>query len=109
MRVGATIHPLAPPVLYDGLRGFRAWPVMAIERRRGDFANAYLDRAAMSTLVKDLYEKYGIAAAAKGGLRLSPHVYNSAADIDLAIRAVGKCSANSRAVASGCGLIAGKQ
>jgi selenocysteine lyase/cysteine desulfurase len=49
-----------------------------------------LDRAAMNNLVKDLYEKYGIAAAATGGLRLSPHVYNSTADVDLAIRAVGE-------------------
>jgi len=47
-----------------------------------------LDRPAMSNLVKNLYEKYGIAGAATGGLRLSPHVYNSAADVDLAIRAV---------------------
>jgi selenocysteine lyase/cysteine desulfurase len=47
-----------------------------------------LDRSKMSTLVKDLYEKYGIAGAATGGLRLSPHVYNSMADVQLAIRAV---------------------
>jgi selenocysteine lyase/cysteine desulfurase len=49
---------------------------------------ADLDRPKMSALVKDLYEKYGIAAAATGGLRLSPHVYNSMADVELAIRAV---------------------
>ena len=49
-----------------------------------------LDRPAMSQLVKDLYDKYGIAGAATGGLRLSPHVYNSTADVDLAISAVGK-------------------
>lgn len=47
-----------------------------------------LDRAKMSALVKDLYDKYGIAGAATGGLRLSPHVYNTMADIDSAIRAV---------------------
>jgi selenocysteine lyase/cysteine desulfurase len=46
------------------------------------------DRAAMSALVKDLYEKYGIAAAATGGLRLSPHVYNTIADVNLALRGV---------------------
>ena len=49
-----------------------------------------LDRPAMSGLVKDLYEKYGIAAAATGGLRLSPHVYNTMADVNLAVRAVGE-------------------
>jgi len=49
---------------------------------------ADLDRAKMSALVKDLYDKYGIAAAATGGLRLSPHVYNTMADVDLAIRGV---------------------
>jgi selenocysteine lyase/cysteine desulfurase len=47
-----------------------------------------LDRAKMSALVKDLYEKYGIAGAATGGLRLSPHVYNSMAEVQLATRAV---------------------
>jgi selenocysteine lyase/cysteine desulfurase len=47
-----------------------------------------LDRAKMGALVKDLYEKYGIAGAATGGLRLSPHIYNSMADMQLAVRAV---------------------
>jgi selenocysteine lyase/cysteine desulfurase len=49
---------------------------------------ASLDRAGTSALVKDLYGKYGIAGAATGGLRLSPHVYNTMADIELAVRAV---------------------
>jgi isopenicillin-N epimerase len=49
---------------------------------------ADLDRPKMSALVKDLYENYGIAAAATGGLRLSPHVYNTMADVELAIRGV---------------------
>jgi len=49
---------------------------------------ADLDRTKMSALVKDLYEKYGIAGAATGGLRLSPHVYNTMADVELAIRGV---------------------
>jgi selenocysteine lyase/cysteine desulfurase len=49
---------------------------------------ADFDRAKMSALVKDLYEKYGIAGAATGGLRLSPHIYNTMADIDLAVRGV---------------------
>ncbi len=49
---------------------------------------AGFDRARMSALVKDLYEKYGIAGAATGGLRLAPHVYNSMADVQLAVRAV---------------------
>ena len=47
-----------------------------------------LDRAKVSTLVRDLYEKYGIAGAATGGLRLSPHVYNTMSDIELALRGV---------------------
>ena len=47
-----------------------------------------LDRAGTSALVKDLYDKYGIAGAATGGLRLSPHVYNTMADVELAVRAV---------------------
>jgi selenocysteine lyase/cysteine desulfurase len=47
-----------------------------------------LDRTKMAALVKDLYDKYGIGGAATGGLRLSPHVYNTMADIELAVRAV---------------------
>ena len=49
-----------------------------------------LDRTKMNALVSGLYEKYGIAGAATGGLRLSPHVYNSMADVQLAIRAVNE-------------------
>jgi len=49
---------------------------------------ADFDRAKMAALVKDLYEKYGVAGAATGGLRLSPHVYNTMADVDTAIRGV---------------------
>ena len=49
---------------------------------------ADFDRAKTSALVKDLYDKYGIAGAATGGLRLSPHIYNTMADIDLAVRGV---------------------
>lgn len=49
---------------------------------------ADFDRPKMAALVKDLYEKYGIAGAATGGLRLSPHVYNTMSDIELAIRGV---------------------
>ena len=45
-----------------------------------------LDRAKTAALVKDLYDKYGIAGAATGGVRLAPHVYNTMADIELAIR-----------------------
>ena len=49
-----------------------------------------LDRTKIGALVSGLYEKYGIAGAATGGLRLSPHVYNSMADVQLAIRAVNE-------------------
>ena len=48
----------------------------------------HLDRPKMAALVKELYDKYGIAGAATGGLRLSPHTYNSMDDVQLAIRAV---------------------
>jgi selenocysteine lyase/cysteine desulfurase len=51
------------------------------------------DRAKMSALVRDLYDKYGIAAAGTGGLRLSPHTYNTMADVELAIRAVKELTA----------------
>lgn len=45
-----------------------------------------LDRARTGALVKDLYDKFGIAGAATGGVRLAPHVYNTMADIETAIR-----------------------
>ena len=45
-----------------------------------------LDRAKTSALVKDLYEKYGVAGAATGGVRLAPHVYNTMDNIALAVR-----------------------
>lgn len=45
-----------------------------------------LDRQKTGALVKDLYDKYGIAGAATGGVRLAPHVYNTMADIKQAIR-----------------------
>jgi isopenicillin-N epimerase len=45
-----------------------------------------LDRAKTSALVNDLYEKYGVAGAATGGVRLAPHVYNTMAGIEQAIR-----------------------
>jgi len=47
---------------------------------------ADLDRAKTGALVNALYEKYGVAGAATGGVRLAPHVYNTMADIELAVR-----------------------
>ncbi|HEY2013670.1 MAG TPA: aminotransferase class V-fold PLP-dependent enzyme [Bryobacteraceae bacterium] len=44
------------------------------------------DRAKTGALVQNLYDKYGISGAATGGVRLAPHVYNTMADIELAIR-----------------------
>ena len=35
-----------------------------------------------------LYEKYGIASAASGGIRLSPHIYNTLTDLDKAVNAL---------------------
>ncbi len=37
-----------------------------------------------------LYHKYGIATAPSGGIRLSPHVYNTLHDIDYTVKALGK-------------------
>jgi selenocysteine lyase/cysteine desulfurase len=47
-----------------------------------------VDRKQMSSLVNDLYTKYGVAGAATGGLRLCPHVYNSMEDVEQTIRGV---------------------
>jgi len=46
------------------------------------------DSPKMRTLISGLYDKYGIAAVATGGLRLSPHTYNTMDDIELAVRGV---------------------
>jgi len=45
-----------------------------------------LDRAKTSALVTDLYQKYGVAGAATGGVRLAPHVYNTMDGIATAVR-----------------------
>ena len=39
-----------------------------------------------SALVNTLYEEHGIAGAATGGLRLCPHLYNTVAHTDRAVR-----------------------
>jgi selenocysteine lyase/cysteine desulfurase len=44
-----------------------------------------IDRKA---LVNELYSKYGVAGAATGGLRLSPHIYNTMDDVEKTIYAV---------------------
>ena len=46
------------------------------------------ERQQMGALTQELYTKYGVAGAATGGLRLCPHVYNTMADVELAIRGV---------------------
>ena len=38
----------------------------------------------------NLYHNYGIAAAPSGGIRLSPHVYNSLKDIDYVVKSIGE-------------------
>jgi isopenicillin-N epimerase len=39
-------------------------------------------------VMQKLYEKYGVAAAATNGVRLSPHIYNTIADVDRVIDAL---------------------
>ena len=50
------------------------------------------------TVFERLYRNYGIAGAATGGLRFSPHVYNTMAHIERAVAAVA--SMRSEIVAS---------
>ncbi len=60
---------------------------------RGGIINSQVPGADLSrrkALVDELYSKYGIAGAATGGLRLSPHIYNTMDDIEQAIRSVEK-------------------
>jgi len=41
-------------------------------------------------LSQKLYELHGIAAAPTGGIRMSPHIYNTMADIDKVVKALGE-------------------
>lgn len=41
-----------------------------------------------ASVYNTLYTKYGIATAPSGGIRLSPHIYNTLADIDYAVNAI---------------------
>ncbi|MDX2049110.1 MAG: aminotransferase class V-fold PLP-dependent enzyme [Chitinophagaceae bacterium] len=46
-----------------------------------------------ASIYQKLYEQYGIACAATGGIRFSPHIYNTMADIDKIAAALKKLSA----------------
>lgn len=48
-------------------------------------------------LFEALYARHGIAGAPTGGLRLSPHIYNTMAEIDAAVEAVRETAAELRA------------
>lgn len=41
-----------------------------------------------------LYHKYKIAAAPSGGIRLSPHIYNTRKDVDYVVKAIGELAGN---------------
>jgi isopenicillin-N epimerase len=49
--------------------------------------------ARRGAILQRLYQEYGIAGAPTGGLRLSPHIYNTEAHIDRAIEAVSRLMA----------------
>ena len=44
------------------------------------------------TIVQKLYDSHGIAVATTGGIRISPHVYNTAEDIDRVVEALVKAT-----------------
>ena len=55
----------------------------------GGVCIASVDGENRSKIVNGLYEEHGIAGAGTGGLRLSPHLYNTRAHIERAIRGAG--------------------
>ena len=55
----------------------------------GGVCIASVDGENRSKIVNGLYEQHGIAGAGTGGLRLSPHLYNTRAHIERAIRGAG--------------------
>ena len=85
-RIEARVVALATR-LKAGLReaGFELVTPMAPELS-GGVAIAAVDSERRSAFVTALYERYGIAGAATGGLRLCPHVYNTREHVERAIR-----------------------
>ena len=73
-------------MLKTGLReaGFELATPMEPELS-GGVAIAKVDPERRGRLVTALYERYGIAGAATGGLRLCPHVYNTAEHVSRAV------------------------
>ena len=73
-------------MLKAGLReaGFELVTPMARELS-GGVVIASVDAARRSAFVSALYESHGIAGAATGGLRLCPHIYNTAEHVSRAV------------------------
>ncbi len=88
-RVETRIAALAT-MLKTGLveTGFELVTPMAPELS-GGVVIAACDPERRGRLVTALYERYGIAGAATGGLRLCPHVYNTLDHLDRAVRGAG--------------------
>lgn len=85
-RIEARVLNLAGK-LKEGLReaGYKLVTPMAPELSAG-VCIAAVKGNGLQSIVNGLYEEYGIAAASAGGLRLSPHLYNTQEHIDRAIR-----------------------
>lgn len=68
--------------------GFELLTPMAPELS-GGVVVAALDPARRGALVNALYERYGIACAATGGLRICPHVYNTVEHVARVVSGAG--------------------
>ena len=84
-RVRALVDRLARGL--EGLRGFHFVTPRDPELSHGVLVGRFegLDHAA---LCDRLYQRHGIAAAPTGGLRLSPHIYNSPDDVEVVLKAI---------------------
>jgi selenocysteine lyase/cysteine desulfurase len=76
--------------LHEGLRGIRGAQMVTPTRpeMRAGVCIVRFDGREARPIHEALYKQYHIATAPTGGLRFSPHIYNTQQDVEVALRAV---------------------
>ena len=76
--------------MYEGLRGLRGAQLVTPARgeRRGGVCIVRFDGRETRPMHDALYREHRIATAPTGGLRFSPHIYNTLQDVERALAAV---------------------
>ena len=88
-RIEERVHEVTT-ALYEGLRGLRGAQMVTPARRdlRAGVCIVRFEGRETRPLHDALYREYQIATAPTGGLRFSPHVYNTMQDVERALMAV---------------------